>query len=131
MEAAFIGILTAAAGVSAIVGTRVYPQSRPQGSLYPSLTCTRISGGPLYDDDGEVGLENARIQVDCWAEDYGAAKDLARAVRGVLSAFEGVAGSVDFRYIMLDDERDLRESGGNVAEYPFRTVLDFNVWTRV
>jgi hypothetical protein len=31
---------------------------------------------------------------------------------------------------MLDDERDLRETGSNAAEYSFRTSLDFSVWTQ-
>jgi hypothetical protein len=89
---------------------------------------TRISGGPLYADEGEVGLEQARIQVDCWDTTYGGAKLVARAVKASLSAYAGVAGATTFQFIELDMEQDLREGGGNAADYPFRTALDFLVW---
>jgi hypothetical protein len=128
MEEAIIAKLLADSGVSTIVGNRVFPGSRPQASTLPALVLNRISGGPEYADDGEVGLEQARIQIDCWAATYGAAKKLARAVTASLSAFEGTIGATTFQLIELDIERDLREGGGDTADYPFRTSLDFLVW---
>src|SRR5688500_1096601 len=124
MEEALIARLLADSGVAAIVTTRVFPGARPQGSPLPALVMNRISGGPLYADDGEVGLQQARIQVDCWAETYAGAKLLARAVTVSLSAFEGTVGATTFEFIELENERDLREGGGNAATYPFRTALD-------
>jgi hypothetical protein len=109
---------------------RVFPGSRPQGSALPAAVLNRISGGPLYADDGEVGLEQARIQIDCWAETYTAAKRLARAVTACLSAFEGTVGTTAFEFIELENERDLREGGSDSASYPFRTALDFIVLAR-
>ena len=125
MEEAIIARLLADAGVAAIVGTRVFPGMRPQGSALPAAVLNRISGGPLYADDGEVGLEQARIQIDCWADTYTAAKKLARAVTACLSAFDGTVGTTTFEFIELDIERDLQEGGGDAASYPFRTALDF------
>jgi hypothetical protein len=128
MEAAFIALILSDPAVAAIAGSRVFPMSRPQGSVLPAITSTRISGGPLYADEGEVGLEYARIQVDCWASTYGAAKLLAQAVTGRLSGFEGTIAGKVFQDISLDLEQDLREGGGDAAQYPFRTALDFIVW---
>lgn len=128
LEAAFIALMLADAPIGAIVGTRIYPQSRPQGSTLPAITSTRISGGPLYADEGEIGLEFARIQVDCWALTYGTAKLLADAVTRHLSGFQGLHSGKVFQDISLDLERDLREGGGDAAQYPFRTGLDFMVW---
>ena len=128
MEEAIIVKLLGDGGVAAIVGTRVFPGSRPQASALPAIVLNRISGGPDYADDGEVGLEQGRIQIDCWAETYSGAKLLARAVTASLSAFEGTVGGTTFQFIALDIERDLREGGSNADAYPFRTVLDFLVW---
>lgn len=125
MEEAIIARLLADAGVAAIASTRVFPGVRPQGSELPAIVLNRISGGPLYADDGEVGLQQARIQVDCWALTYTAAKKLARAVTASLSAFDGTAGTTAFEFIELDIERDLQEGGSDAATYPFRTSLDF------
>jgi hypothetical protein len=128
MEEALIARLLADSAVSGIAGTRVFPGSRAQGSALPAIVLNRISGAPLYADDGEVGLEQARIQIDCWGETYGAAKLLARAVTASLSAFEGTVGMTTFQFIELDLEQDLREGGGDAADHPFRTSLDFLVW---
>lgn len=130
MEAAFIALLLADAPIAAIVGDRVYPGRRLQGSAFPSIVSTRISGQPLYVDEGRAGLLNARMQVDCWAQTYTDAKTLARAVDTLLSAFSGVFAGVNFSYIMLDEERDLNESGANQSEYLYRVAMDFIVWVR-
>lgn len=130
MEAGLIEILLDAAAVTAITGSRVYPLSRPQGSALPAITVQRISGGPLYADDGEVDLINGRVQIDCYASTYGAAKGLGEAVKSTLSALADVtAAGVDFLYVLVEDERDLRETGTNQVEYPFRCSIDFDVWT--
>lgn len=130
LEAAFIGLLLADASITAVVGQRVHPVFRTQGEALPAIVCTRISGQPGYADDGEIGLETARMQVDCWGETYGAAKGLADIVRARLSAFEGVFSGVNFSYIMLDEVRDLREIGSNQPEYLFRVAMDFIVHVR-
>lgn len=128
MEEALIAYLLAASGIAALVSTRVFPHSLLQGSALPAVTVQRISGAPLYADDGEVGLDNPRMQVDCWATTYAGAKTLARAVKSRLSAFYGTTGGVDFHYILLDNERDDREAGANNAAYIYRVSLDIIVW---
>lgn len=130
MEGALIDLIKDDVAVAGIVAGRVYPVRRPQGSAFPAIVVTRISGQPLYSDEGEVGLQNARVQVDSMAMTYTAAKDLAQMVRTRLSGFSGVNAGIDFSFIMLDEERDLSESGANVAEYPVRIAMDFIVWTR-
>lgn len=129
MEEAIIARLLGTSGVAALVGARVYPGSVPQGEAMPAVVINVISGGPLYADDGEVGLDNVRIQIDCWGETYSSAKLLAREVRESLSAFSGTVDEVTFPYILLDTIRDMREGGGNQTEYLFRTNMDFIVWS--
>lgn len=130
MEGALIDLIKSDAAIAALVNGRVYPLRRPQGSAFPAIVSTRVSGQPLYDDDGEVGLQNARVQVDSIALTYTQAKDLAQAVRAALTAFSGVHAGINFSYIMLDEERDLTETGANAAEYVSRIAMDFIVWTR-
>ena len=128
MEEALIVRLLADSGVAALVSNRVFPGSRPQAAALPAVVLQRISGAPGYADDGEIGLDHTRIQVDCWAETYAGAKLLARAVTACLSGFEGTVGATVFQFIELDAERDLREGGTDAADYPFRTALDFLIW---
>jgi hypothetical protein len=125
MEEDVIGLLLATAPITALVADRVCPARRPQGSPMPVIVVTRISGAPEYADDGEIGLEAVRLQIDSWATTYTAAKQLGRLVRDRLSAFSGVYGATDFSYIMLDEERDLSEQGANQTDYPFRIAQDW------
>lgn len=131
MEADLISMLLASAGVAALVSDRVTPVSRTQGSTLPAITVQRISGAPEYAADGEVGLLNARVQVDCWGSDYGDSKLLAAAVINELSAVRDVIGTAGtkFIFILLENERDFRETGANDAEYLNHTALDFMIWT--
>lgn len=130
MEGALIDLIKADSFIGAVVGDRVYPLRRPQGSALPSIVSTRISGQPLYSDEGEAGLQNARVQIDTFATTYTQCKDLAQLVRDRLSAFSGVHDGINFSFIMLDEERDLSESGANASEYLMRIAMDFIVWTR-
>jgi hypothetical protein len=128
MEEAIRARLLATASVTALVSQRVYCGARPQAGALPDIIINRISGAPVYTDQGESGLATARIQIDCWGLTYSSAKTVARAVIASLSAFFGTVGSTTFQYILLDAERDFPEGGSNAAEYLFRTNLDFIVW---
>jgi hypothetical protein len=128
MEHGIIARLLASGGVTAHVSTRVYPGRRPQASALPAIDVASISGAPVYTDQGSAGLATARIEVNCWGATYTSAKQVARAVTAALSAFFGEVGGVRFQFILKDAERDFSEGGSNVAEYLFRTSLDFICW---
>lgn len=126
-EEAVIRKLLGTGGVTALVSTRVYPGVRPQGSPLPAIVLNVISGVPSYSDDGEDGIEDDRIQIDCWGATYSSAKSVARSAISALSAFRGTVNGVVFKYISVDGHRDSRETGTNAAEYLYRTSLDFIV----
>jgi hypothetical protein len=69
-------------------------------------------------------MVEGRIQIECFADTYTAAKGLADSTKALLSALrdEGV-----ITYMTLTNESDSRDTGSNAPEYPFRIVLDFNV----
>ena len=129
-ESALVSMLRANGAVAAVVGARVWPNSRPQGNAYPAITVTRISGAPEYADDGEVGLLPSRIQISCWGLTYSDAKELAVLVTAALSSgHDVVQDGVTFIHILLDNEQDLHEFGANNAEFPHQIVLDFLTMT--
>ena len=117
--------------VTALVGSRISPGRRPQAGPLPDIVLHIISGAPVYTDQGEAGLQENRIQIDCWALTYIAAKQVGEAVKSALSAYVGTAGGVTFQFVLLSAERDFNEPGSNVAEYFFRTSLDFIVWSEL
>ena len=127
MAEALIAKLLADPGIAALVGTRIYPGVRPQAGPLPAIVFNLISATPSYSDDGEDGIAEKRVQIDCWGVTYTDAKKTARAVTAALSAFGGTVNTVRFRYITLDLEHDMQETGANSESYPFRTSLDFIV----
>ena len=130
-EAAIIQRLLADGAVSALVSDRIEPGRRNQGTAFPAIVVNWVDGAPVYTDDGETNLQQSRIEIDCWADTYSGAKDLAAAVKASLSAFQGVSSGVTFQNVLLDAERDLSEGGGGAVDYPFRVNLDFIFWYQI
>ena len=95
----------------------------PRGATLPGLVLNVISDLDDYGLEGATGRRSARIQVDAYADSYGAAKRLGRSVRARLSGYAG--GRLDG--VFLAGSRDGREGGTNEAVRPYRCSLDFNV----
>jgi hypothetical protein len=125
MEEALIALLLADPGVATVAGDRVHWLRRPQGEATPALVLTRVGGGHAYTYGGRDELIETRVQIDAWAETYGAAKALARAVTSLLSGYRATSGPI--RSAFLNAERD-----GLQDADPFGTLarvsLDFTIW---
>lgn len=121
MEELLRTLLAGSSALTTLVGERLQWGFREQATALPAVTLTKISGGPLYADEGEVGLGENRVQIDCWASSFTSATAVARAVKDVLSGYF----DANFRYIALDAERDMREGGANQEEYEYRVSMDF------
>ena len=105
------------AGLTALVGDRIYPMILPQDAVLPAVTCEKISGQRINTKFGPAGLVRARIQVSCWAKGYLVAKQVAEQVRLALAGFPG--GTV-----YLENEVDLYEEGTGIYHVP----VDFTIW---
>ena len=131
IEAATIGMLLGEPTLVAIVGDRVWPMARPQGSVLPAIVVTRISGNPEYAADGEGGIESGRVQIDAYGVSYTEAHSVADAIRTAVSARADLDIGPD--YVLWSEiiyERDAREGGAKQAEYVFRRQTDIDVWLR-
>lgn len=71
-----------AASITSVVSDRITPQPLPEGSIKPAITYTIPADAPQTDlDGGDGGLNNIRVQIDCWAGSHDACKALAELVR--------------------------------------------------
>lgn len=117
-------LLLADAGIAAVVGPRVDWTARPEGDPLPAIVLHQVTGAPLSQTlDGPSAAQVARVQVDCWAVDFGTAKRLSRAVLAALSGHRGGG----FTGVFHAATRDGREGGTNEAVRPYRTSLDFTI----
>lgn len=102
--------LGAHAGTKNLVGNRIYPLRLPQGPTYPAVRYQVIGAPRTHVMGGSTGEVHARVQVDCYADTYEGAKELADQVRLALNwLMDTTVGGVAVEVIMLEDERDLDE----------------------
>ena len=119
-----INVLLADHDTGTLVDKRVYPLDMPQGAYLPNITVLEVSGGEMYAEDGPVGLNNSRVQIDCWAYTYTDAKNLASFVRVALT------NSSVFLLAEAIDERDTRDEKADRSENPYHVILDLDIWER-
>ena len=87
-ESVLYGVLTASAGVDALIGTgsaaRMYPDAMPEDGAYPVVVFSRTGTEPIVTIDGFRHGEFVTMQMQCWAETRAAADALADAVESAL-----------------------------------------------
>ena len=126
MVEALIAKLLATSGITALVSSRIRPGMRAQTDAAPVIVVNTISGGRKYNMAGEANIREARVQIDCYATTWLAAKTIARAVILTLSGVGFTQGAYTFQGSFLDAERDGFEDADPKL---FRTSLDFRVWS--
>ena len=117
-ESVLLRMLQEDAGLSALVGSKVFPLFIPSGNYLPCVTFQRIGGMPANTLSGHSGLEEIDLQIDVWARDYYEAKDVAKAVRAAMPPNGDVFGA------HLIEDQDLYEDGANC----FHVSMEFKVW---
>ena len=85
IEQAVAAALTASPEVEALVSGRVYPLKLPQGTVLPAVTYQRTDSSPDYTLQG-YGSESVTLMLNSFGPTYEEAKELAMAVRGVMTA---------------------------------------------
>lgn len=89
--------LSGAAGLSALVSTRVYPELMPQSPTLPAVVYQMISNDREERHGGQTGDARPRFQITCWASTPLAAAAVAEQVRLALMAMSGSVASVTIR----------------------------------
>jgi hypothetical protein len=126
VEAVLQRIILAAPAVSALIGSRLYPNIVPQKAPNPAMTYQQISGPRLHDMQGAVGMCKARFQINCWAASYAKAKELAETVRLTL---DGYSSEGTIKVIHLSNEGDLPKTKPGLDQLTrYGKRLDFFVW---
>jgi len=106
VEAALVARLTGDAGVTALVGSRVYPQVVPQDAAMPALAYQRISETPEYSHTGFSSLSRTRFQITIEADTMASVKAVAQAVRIALRGVTWSFGAVDVFASFIESSTD-------------------------
>lgn len=121
IEADLVALLKNTAGVTAIVGTRIYPAPAPESATLPNVTWQQIADTPARVADGVLNLRRSRFQVDVWADSALVAINGAKAVRAAIDAWESTA----VQMAVTDNVSDLFD--GSFAPPRWGRALDIRV----
>jgi len=128
--------LSADAGVSAIVGTRIYPTLMPQtvyteSTKKPCIVYTLESRDRQIRFSGTDTLVSGSLSVECYAETFVGAENLAAAVRAALVDFSGTMtgtgspqSSNDVKKLFIESEAE------SFALEPglYVVIQDYTIW---
>lgn len=128
LGAAVRALLIADLGVTALVGTRIYPNELPQGVGLPAVVYTIVSDvseNSFTGDTSETG-SFTHFQIDCYARAIGSVGAYSRA-HSVKAAVKSVLGNLSDPAMSgtFDNARDLYD---NVTQY-HRVQMDFTIWS--
>lgn len=129
VEKAIYSRLIANAAVLALVVKRVYPELAPQDTTLPYIVYTRIDTDHNQTKSNTEGLARAQVQLNCVADTYDGAKDLANKVRIALGAATGSIGGITVHSTIVLGEVDSSEfPGDDTDKVRHRIVSDFAFW---
>jgi len=106
---AIYSILTSDSAVSAIVGTRVYPQIAAQGAAFPFVVYLINDITPSDTKSGVSTLDEVRYEVLAIAETYAETADLNEKIRTALDRYTGTVSGIvvdSIQFTELDTEYD-------------------------
>jgi hypothetical protein len=72
------------AGLTALIGARIYPQRVPTGAALPYVVFTFVGRTPEYDQDGLDGENEVTVQFDCCGSTLGSAVNVAAQIYAAL-----------------------------------------------
>ena len=102
---AIYNILSNAAGVTALVGTDIYPGAAPQGVNFPFVVYS-TSSDPTNQKDVVSPIDVNSVSEVCYAKTYRSAHLIAAAIRTALDNYSGTAASVVIRLAWFTSESD-------------------------
>lgn len=100
---AIYSILTSDSDVSAIVGTRVYPQIAAQGAAFPFVVYVLQDTSPSDTKSGVSTLDEVRYDIVVASETYAEASDLTNKIRTALDRYSGTVAGVVIDSIQFTD----------------------------
>ena len=106
IETALYSYLASYAGLTALIGDRIYPLVIPEQASLPAIAYQRISTRFTYSHDGDSELDRPRFQFSCVAATAKAAREVRDQVVAALSAYSGDMQGVNVGVSFIENEMD-------------------------
>lgn len=125
-DAVINALLTGAAPVTALVGTRIYPAVAPENTPAPFIAFELVSNVrlPRIDAQAAAHLARARVQVNLVAEAYATVKALRAAVVAACQFQRGILAGVSVVSVLPEGDGPI---SFDAALGLFHQPVDFSV----
>ena len=120
IEAGLVTYLSEYAPLTALIGTRLYPDRLPQSPTLPAVVYFSVSDPGSYSHDGETDWREEIFQFDCWGVTPLEAISVKNALRGALSGYKGMMGSVTVEAAFVQGGRTMDDDETGL----FRRILE-------
>lgn len=117
LESKIYSVLSGATAVTGLT-TRIYPEHRPPADALPAVVFSRVSGLRVNHLRGYGNLENAQIQIECYASAVDGRRALSDAIIGALSS------AAQFSALLLESPFDDYDDEAPV----YVRTMDFSIW---
>lgn len=109
-----------------LAADRVYPRL-PQGVTFPVIHYLRVATTRTQSINGNVGVTETTLVVECIAESYSEAKTLADEVRVILHGYRGAWSTLKCHNVKIESETDDYEQDGDRVTHWVTQV--YRIWT--
>jgi hypothetical protein len=131
IEAGIYSRLSGSTAVTALVGTRVYPQVVPQGASYPNIRFAILSDETVHGLGGPTTLRQATIEIECFSQNsYSGAISIADAVVKQMNTNSTTFGTINIENSHVTgagDEPPFAPSDGS-DDYIFGRSIDVDLF---
>jgi len=120
-------ILSQNSDVSALVGTRIFPNVAPQTTIFPFIIYDVTGVQPNDTKEGPSTLDTNDVMISCYSETYSQASDLAQKIRVAMDRInEGIYGGEQIQSSQFQSYNDIfDDTSGDAGIY--RKALDFEI----
>ena len=130
LKAGIFTAMSAEATITALVGTRIYPDRAPQGDTLPYITFDSPTEGGVPFQEGVADLAETEIQFNIWAATSESRSAVKQAVRaffdGKIRQTFGSSFCPSVRNTNNTDTIEEPEDGSQ--NYIFGVFMDFKFW---
>jgi hypothetical protein len=120
LESKIYTVLSGSTALTAVVGSRIYPEHRQQADALPAVVYNRAGGLRVNSLSGYSGLENAMIEVTVYAASIDTRREVGDLVTSSLTAANV------FKCIQTDSPSDFYDDMSETYE----RSINFSVWNQ-
>lgn len=92
IEAALYSYLSTYAGLTALIGLRIYPVDITQDAEMPAVAYQLVDDLPVHSGGADLIVHAARFQFSCWGTTYLNACAVAVQIKAALQDYSGTMG---------------------------------------